>query len=47
MIALETIYKGSKYSGCEIAITEEIDGQELNVVLTGANIQLDLKRNGN
>ena len=45
MIALETIYKGSKYSGCEIAITEEIDEQEYNVDLTGANIQMDLKRN--
>ena len=45
MIALETIYKGSKYSGCEIEIKEEIDGQEYAVVLIGANIQMDVKRN--
>jgi len=45
MIALETIYKGSVYSGCEIEIKEEIDEQEYSVDLTGANIQMDLKRN--
>ena len=46
MITLESIYKGSKYSGANISISEIIEGVEHLTDLTGANIMMNMTRNG-
>ena len=46
MIALEPTYKGSKYAGASISITETIDNVDTLTDLTGADITMNMTRNG-
>jgi len=45
MIALESIFKGSKYSGATIEIFETIDGIDQPSDLSGADIIMQMTRN--